>query len=133
MTVKWHGQKVKARIKRGAYLGVIEGTELVKEEMVRSIQSGPKTGRLYRRRSVTHRASAPGEAPASDTGRLVQSITTAYKTEPIQGRVNAGTDYAASLEYGTTRMEPRPYARPALASKYDEILKAIMENVKMQL
>ena len=70
------------------------------------IQQGPKTGRIYKRRSITHQASAPGEAPASDIGALMGSI---YHER--EGRASAVVGsrlaYAAYVEYGTSRMAPR--------------------------
>ena len=40
---------------------------IVEGEAKQSIQRGTKSGKLYKRRSVVHQASAPGEAPASDS------------------------------------------------------------------
>ena len=39
-----------------------------------SIRMPPKTGKIYKRRSVTHQASSPGQAPAFDTGTLARNI-----------------------------------------------------------
>ncbi len=44
------------------------------ESEIQRPMRGPKSGRVYRRKSVVHRASAPGEAPAIDTGILRFSI-----------------------------------------------------------
>lgn len=95
-----------------------------------SVLKGPKTGRLYKRGSVTHRASAPGEAPANDTGFLVQTI----RAEPIEGevaaRLIADAPYAISLEKGTTKMEPRPFIGPAgekASAEAPAILQAYMD------
>ena len=76
-------------------------------------QFGARTGRVYERGNGTaHRASAPGQAPAVDTGRLRQSAL----AHPIQiegnkviGAVGVATPYALSLEIGTERIEPRPF------------------------
>jgi HK97 gp10 family phage protein len=90
---------------------------LVEKEAKESIAGGPKTGRLYKRRRVVHQASAPGEAPASDTGRLLNSIN----ARPVQGElaaeVKAGggiVKYARMLEFGTPRMAARPFLFRAL-------------------
>ena len=71
------------------------------------IQQGPATGRTYKRRSVTHTASAPGEAPASDTGALMGSIYH-ESTGPLSAIVGARIAYAAYLEFGTRKIAPRP-------------------------
>ena len=74
--------------------------------------------RIYKRRTVTHQASAPGEAPASDTGRLVNSINSYMDTiEDDSAFVVAGrgtVKYARALEFGTTKMAARPFMFPAL-------------------
>lgn len=77
-----------------------------------SIQNGRKTGRMYKRRTIMHRASAPGEAPASDTGRLVNSINGKLKGR-LTAVIEATAAYARHLEYGTRKMAARPYMRPA--------------------
>lgn len=65
-----------------------------------------------------HRASAPGESPATDTGFLATAIR-ARETEEtattIKGQVVADAKYAAALEFGTRKIKPRPFLAPALA------------------
>lgn len=121
MTLEWRGSEVLASLQKAAFRGVVRGTEAVKTRMVERIQQPPKTGRIYKRNTVEHQASAPGESPASDTGRLAQSITTTYDPATITGYVNVATEYAAALEFGTPRVASRPYARVSLAEKTDEI------------
>lgn len=85
-------------------------------DIVKRIQRGPASGRIYERRGIVHQASAPGEAPMSDTGRLANSI---YFTEgfgPSRGvsvQVGSNLVYAKYLEYGTRHMQERPYFTPA--------------------
>jgi hypothetical protein len=74
-------------------------------------------GRLRKGRArVPHTASAPGEPPASDTGRLLTSIHHEMSDGPegIEGRVGSDVEYAVYLELGTRDMLPRPFLRPAL-------------------
>lgn len=76
--------------------------------------SKQKSGRLYRRgRTAMHQASAPGEAPAVDTGFLTNSIQVAT-TGPLTAEIQIPAEYAAYLEFGTRRMAPRPYVQPAI-------------------
>src|SRR5262245_7162584 len=112
--VDWRGDEVAASLRQAVMRAVIRGTEEVRNEAIRLVQSPPKTGRIYTRRGVEHQASAPGEAPATDTGRLVNSITTEYDEQNLSGKVSANTEYAEYLEYGTARMDARPFMRPAL-------------------
>lgn len=129
-TVRFNTPEILARARRGAERGIVAATEDVRNEALRLILDTPKTGRIYRRRGVEHQASAPGEAPANDTGRLVNSIRTTYDLPTLVGRIVASTAYAAFLEYGTSRMEPRPYMRPALFNRRPQIEATIASAVR---
>lgn len=84
-----------------------------------SILRGPKTGRIYKRETRSHQASAPGEAPANDLGFLAQSMRVDVVSRTAVDLKNSAS-YAIHLEYGTRKMAPRPFMRPAaeLAGKY---------------
>jgi hypothetical protein len=94
----------------------------VQATIVTRIQTGPKTGRLYRRRDKKtgrirlHRASAPGESPATDHGFLIGSVQVPPFVDPLVGEILVSADYAAYLEQGAPRahLEPRPFIRPAI-------------------
>lgn len=95
---------------------VYASAQKVATEAKKSILDGKKSGRFYRLRTVEHRASAAGEAPASDTGRLVNSIQS-YATGNGEAITVAGrgtVHYAPLLEFGTARMAARPFLFPAL-------------------
>lgn len=94
---------------------LVEKTAInVQREAVRSIQRGPKTGRVYTRGGTTHRASAPGQPPATDTGALASSVQRVTSDDGMQAAVGTGLDYGAHLEFGTKDIEPRPWLYPAL-------------------
>lgn len=96
---------------------------LVQNEARRLVLSPPKTGKVYIRRGrIKHRASAPGEAPASDTGTLVRSIITSHDTTKFTLIVHAKAKYALWLEEGTRRMKPRPFMSVALKNKKAQIV-----------
>lgn len=82
----------------------------------------PKTGRIYRvsRTGRPHQASAPGEAPAIDTGLLTNSIQTEFPS-PLTGIIGIGAEYAAYLEAGTRFMAARPYIEPAISGALDAL------------
>lgn len=66
-------------------------------------------------RASGHFASAPGEPPASDTGRLLSSIHHKILVEnTVFARIGSDVQYAIYLELGTRHMAPRPFLRPAL-------------------
>jgi HK97 gp10 family phage protein len=131
--LEWNDARIMAQIRAATMQGVVKGTELIRNEALRLIMQTSKTGRFYRTRGVVHQASAPGEAPASDTGRLVQSITTAYDNKKLAGTVSANTAYAEYLEFGTAKMAERPFMRPALANMTDNFVQAVEEAIAKSL
>jgi len=52
-----------------------------------------------------------------------------YDYPNLTGFVNAGTKYARFLEYGTRKMAPRPFMRPAMANKRKQVIEAIAKEV----
>jgi hypothetical protein len=133
MATTWTPEAALAKIKAGAMKGVVAGTELVLDHATAKIMGPPKTGRIYTRRGVKHQASAPGEAPATDLGTLAGSGGTTYDTEAIVGRVNWSAAHAPMLEFGTVKMDPRPYARNTLAEDTPEIQSLIQSFVAAEL
>ena len=133
MTVDWDVQKTIADVRQAAAQGVALGAESVLATAIGHILNDPKSGRVYRRRGVDHQASAPGEAPASDTGRLVQSSTTEHDVANLTSTVFFRTAYARALEYGTARIAPRPYARVSLEEKREAIEQDIQNRIKAAL
>ena len=99
---------------------------LVQNRAIESILRDPKTGVTYGK----HTASAAGEPPASDTGFLARSIS--FKVEENQGEVvgmiKASAPYAASLEFGTRYIAPRPYMQPALEQNKPKIRQLFVEG-----
>ena len=109
---------------------IVRGTAfMVRTHAIKSIQSGPKTGRSYKRGKKTHIASAPGQAPATDRGDLASAIEAdiegknaivgirgGKKTKPTNENKKSVTieDYALALEFGTRKMAARPFLFPAL-------------------
>lgn len=71
-----------------------------------------KAGRTYVRGGVTHTASAPGSPPAIDTGKLMNAIYVKPMGRLRKAISTGDTEYAAALEYGTTKMAARPFMRP---------------------
>lgn len=62
-----------------------------------------------------------------DTGRLRNSITHTYDASEQKAYVGTNVEYAAYVEYGTSKTKPQPYIRPAVADHGDEY-KEIVEN-----
>jgi HK97 gp10 family phage protein len=111
---------------------VFKGVADVESEAKKSIQRGGKSGIVYQRYSPkrTHRSSAPGEPPASDTGYLVNNIKRRMDSDKLGGEVRSRADYSKYLEYGTSKMMPRPYMFPALEKHRGKITQRINRAVK---
>ena len=109
---------------------VTRGTLAVHAEAIKRVQRGPASGRVYVRRGIAHRASAPGQAPATDTGRLVASIVPVIDSDGFGGRVQARVLYAKFLEFGTLKMAARPFMLPSLEAKRDAIVKLLADAAR---
>ena len=91
----------------------------------RAIQGPPKTGREYSRgRDKIHRASAPGQAPATDTGTLVSSIYNEDRSRNAKA-IGSRLPYAFYLEFGTFKMDARPSWVPAVERAIPKMLKRV--------
>ena len=97
---------------------VTRGTLMVQNTAKESILRGG-TGRLYEKYEPrrTHRASAPNQPPASDTGFLASQITMDVDVKPngtVVGQIISAAPYSKHLEFGTVNMTERPFMQPAL-------------------
>ena len=72
-------------------------------------------GRVYIRRGRTHTASKPGEMPARDLGALSGSLQVELQPSQYKGYYYTVSEYGMFLEYGTSKMAPRPFMTPAAA------------------
>lgn len=125
MTVQWYGQAYMAKLKRGMKRNMTSACVLLERDIKKSF---PKASGTLRERRKT--PSAPGEIPHVVTATLMRAIhhtvsSTGLTGLPV-GRVGVmkatskrgqdakALEYAAYLEFGTSRMEKRPYLRPAL-------------------
>lgn len=91
--------------------------------------TGSRTGRTYivPGTSVTYTASAPGEAPASRTGRLRQSVAFVINTkgDTVEYVLGSPLEYAMFLEFGTYKMAPRPSLVPVFAENQKEVKRIV--------
>jgi len=108
-----------------------ESANILVREMAVSM-SGGKRGRYYKvsKSGKPHRASAPGEAPARDTGALVNSLVT-EKSGKFARVIGTNIEYAEALEFGTKsgKLAPRPFMRPAVVKKAKSIIQRIHEAI----
>lgn len=85
-------------------------------ERIRFLMRLPKKGNTY----GPNRRSAPDEAPAIQTGKLIGSIS-APTVSGLRGQIRVSASYAAYLEGGTTNMRPRPFAKVAAEGVLKEL------------
>lgn len=104
----------------------------VETEAKRKVLSGPKTGRIYVRNNPrrVHQASAPGQAPANDTGRLVASIEADVDPQQFNLVLSASAPHARPLELGTKDMAPRPFLRKTLWEFRQRVINALHAAMK---
>lgn len=113
------GPEAAAAISDGALAGALVLEGCVKE----TIRQSGKSGRSYQRGNKTHQASAPGEAPAIDYGFLINSIGS--EREDKGAIVFSNDDAAPYLEFGTAKMQARPFMRKAVDEHGEDVLSAI--------
>ena len=89
-------------------------------------------------KTKAHHPSLPENPPAVDTGRLRGSINyeihgSGQEVYGIVGSTLKEPDYAFWTEYGSTKMAPRPWLRPAMRKNNDFIRASITKAVKETL
>ena len=89
--------------------------EVIREDAKASIRSGAVSG-------PSHVPSAPGEPPNADTHQLDMSLDTIINQSGVSVSVVSRAPYSAFLEYGTSRIEARPFLRPALLRNRNRVV-----------
>lgn len=93
----------------------------------KNIQGGSRTGRIYKRRSVRHQASAPGEFPKTDTGKLVSNI---FHRKEGQTSFVAGSHASAPHGLFLELKSPLKGGRPWLLPSVNEFLRKFEAKAK---
>jgi len=101
-------------IERQVSMGVKEAGEELRMDIIKRYNRGPASGRTYQKYNPrrTHKASAPGQAPMTDTGRLANGTRT-KNAGHLAVEVFNLVRYASILEYGSRRIKARPAWVPA--------------------
>ena len=116
------------RLARGVNVtpALLRAAERTRQAYVESVQEqspGRPDTRYGPRREVV--AAAPGEAPNSDTGYLV-NMTGTQSERVNQAEAFSSASYADALEFGTHKMAPRPAMGPA----FDQTKAQAIEDVR---
>jgi hypothetical protein len=105
---------------------LFEGGEAIQAEAQRLITTGSVSGK-------GHVRSRPGEPPNQEFGDLANNIETTHP-EPLRVIVGSYAPHASPLEFGTSRMEARPYVVPARNNKrravVDKVERAVAYAVR---
>lgn len=107
--------------------------EDARNEAIRIISTGARSGETYKRGGIVAQRSAPGEPPKTDRGGLVRAFYTRTR-EPFTKELVNNVGYSDLLDGGTTKMAPRPfkqmvrdYAEKLLTRRVRNILKRVSE------
>tara|TARA_X000001382_G_scaffold5313_1_gene4517 strand:+ start:168 stop:623 length:456 start_codon:yes stop_codon:yes gene_type:complete len=129
-------KNISAKGKQLIQHAVFKSVADVEKHAKKSISQGSPSGRIYQRYKPkrTHQASAPGQPPATDTGFLVNNIKRKMDSDNMGGEIASRSTYSKFLEFGTSKMLPRPYMFPAMEKNKkkikDRIKKAMQSATK---
>lgn len=133
-TVEKTEKHVREKVKRRGYRAsneISSATQLV--------LTGKRHGRVYRQAHKKHIASAPGEAPAVDTGnlrlsfgRMVTAIKDSGRKMTVHSSARSNVKYAGVLEEGRKdgHIVARPYKEKVLQRALPKVKKIYREPYK---
>lgn len=119
------------KIRKPVQRAVLDGANDVRNEILQSMRP-PKGGETYTVPGTKrkYQASAPGEAPAVATGRLRGSVGIRLDEDRLGATIGvhelSQVKYAAALEFGTAKMEARPWLFPA----FEKTKKRVRERIR---
>lgn len=128
MTAKSHSDRLKRmaqRTPRQVAAKLYEAGQLIELDAERSITAGSVSG-------INHVPSAPGQPPNADTRKLDSNIETSVGG-PGLVIVESKAEYSAALEYGTSRMEARPFMRPAVERNRRKVVELVGDAVNISI
>lgn len=105
---------------------VAMGSNSIRNTAVQSIQEHGSQGRVYGK----HIASTAGNPPNTDTGFLVNNIHLEFDVDKLGCDIESRAEYSVYLEFGTSKMEARPFLQPAVEENRDKIMRDY-KNIKL--
>lgn len=121
--IKWHGPRWMAKFMAGAERNMDAAAIALQSHIKEKI-------------SIGQPPSAPGEPPHVLTGHLRRNIAW-DRVKALVRKVGVGIGnrekigYALWLEFGTSKMEARPYLRPSLYEMRNELIRIMTTPIKM--
>lgn len=118
-------EKASLGVKQQSKAALLFTAEEARNETIRTIQTGGRTGKVYKRGGVTHKASAPGEPPKSDRGHLVRSFF--LKVREISVSVVNNVGYSKVLDEGNKSgtLKARPFKEKIRAKFQAKLLERL--------
>jgi len=122
--IRLHQDTVRNELNKFGKKGVREMKQRMRER---------KTGRIYRMGGRNHRASSAGEAPAVLTGTLYRGTQYEYIQTNNRYLLHLGytTPYGKYLEFGTSRIAPRPNISHVYSNR-ESLISPIMRRLVNQ-
>lgn len=140
-SVKWYGDEfrrnldadVDAKLRMACELTLNEAARMMKEPKHgkarphKRLKSGRISAKQWGRGDQKTTRSAPGEPPASQTGRLQGALAFSGAGNILKRvkrnwwRVGTNVEYHGILEKGTPKMAARPLMKPALERAWPKI------------
>lgn len=120
-----YAEKISDGMREELYRRGVRITQVLRKTEL-EVLAGARNGIKYK--SLPNRSSAPGEAPAAQSGKLRQEwddITERQgngHTSIVTSRVTSTTPYAGYLEEGTERMAARSFVDKIIEKAEPEIL-----------
>lgn len=110
---------------------VFLSSQSVRTTAIKNIQTGVRSGVTYSRGGKIAQRSSPGEFPKSDRGTLVKSlfVRSISGLNGLGYKVGTRLKYGQSLEFGTSKMAPRPWLFPSFKENVKDIKKDIRRAV----
>lgn len=106
-----------------------------RKQLIKTVNSGGRSGVMYSRGGKKAKRSAPGEPPKSDRGGLVKSIKVEILDEGFSSHVGTPIKYAKALEFGFAprNLLPRPFMGPTFEKNRDKYIKRIGSAVDIAM
>lgn len=91
----------------------------IEGKVVVNLNTGTRSGRVYKRGKKSHQASSESEFPKSDTGQLSQSMYSQMVNQ-LKGRIGSNKVYALIHE-----QSGRSFVQPVVEDNHDEFVNDI--------